>query len=421
MDLTSKPPASGGDAAASKVPQLGVDAAYIHIPFCARRCGYCNFTVVAGRDDLAPAVTAAIVHEIEHWRATEASDASAPHLSTIFFGGGTPSRLSAKHLGEILEAVHRVANVAASAEITLETNPEDVTPENVRRWTDMGFNRFSLGVQSFRAEKLRFLDREHRADEARNAVKRLSEAGGDVSVDLIFAAGNETLSQWRGDLAAAVALPVVHVSTYGLTIEKGSSFFGRLHRGDLATVSHDVEADMFDATLQDLGAAGFEHYEISNHARAGHRCQHNLRYWTARPWLAAGPGAASFMPPRREVRHRSVTRYLAKFREQASLIGESETLRAETLCDEAIAFGLRMLDGVSVDRITARHHVPIQRYATIRDRCLDEGLLQRIPQSSTGQTEPEQDNRAEERVRLSPLGIRMADVVSNRFLEIEDD
>ena len=421
MDL--KPSAASSETAGTgRGPNtIEVDSAYIHIPFCVRRCGYCNFTVIAGRDDLAPAVTRAIVHEIEGWPEAAAVTLAPRGLRTVFFGGGTPSRLPPKHLGEILDAIRRVANVDPAAEITLEVNPEDVTAESVRRWIELGFTRFSLGVQSFRAEKLRFLDRGHTAADATKAVTMLSAAGGNVSVDLIFAAGNETLAQWRDDLSVATRLPVVHLSTYGLTIEKGSAFYGKLHRDDLPTVSHDVEADMFDATLEDLDAAGFEHYEISNHARPGHRCRHNIRYWTGRPWLAAGPGAASFLPPQREVRHRSVTRYLAKHRERGSLIAESETLSSQTMCDEAIAFGLRMLDGVAIDELAKRRSVDARPYTRICKMFVDEGLLERVSDRELGLAQSKQKEFFPATYRLSPRGIRLADVVSDRFLHLGAD
>ncbi|HZZ74137.1 MAG TPA: radical SAM family heme chaperone HemW, partial [Pirellulales bacterium] len=266
-------------------------SAYFHVPFCAHRCGYCNFTLVARRDDLTAAYLQAV--ELELRQLGEPRE-----VDTLFFGGGTPTHLSAAHLETLLHLARTWFPPAAGHEWSVEANPIDLNPDRVAVLAAAGVNRISLGAQSFRAEKLRWLERDHTA-ETIGAARELCRAFPSVSLDLIFASPGETLAEWTADLEAALALAPDHLSTYGLTIEKGSAFYGRWQRGTLPQAGEELEARLYAAAIDRLAAAGFEHYEVSNFARPGHRCRHNEVYWAGGEYYAVGPGAARHLNGRR--------------------------------------------------------------------------------------------------------------------------
>ena len=264
----------------------GPNAAYIHVPFCQHHCGYCNFTVLSGRDDLAGQYLVAIERELA------ALGAPRP-IETLFLGGGTPTHLAPVELDALLATVRRWFTLGAGYEFTVEANPADVTPAIVAILQRAGVTRLSLGAQSFAAEKLARLERDHKPTDIARAVALVRDAGLHVSLDLIFAAPGESLAGWRDDLAQAIALRPEHVSTYGLTFERGTTFWGRLARGELARADEETERAMYELAIDRLSSAGFEHYEVSNFARPAHRCRHNEVYWAGEEYFAAGPGGAS--------------------------------------------------------------------------------------------------------------------------------
>lgn len=318
-------------------------AAYVHVPFCARRCGYCNFTLVAGRDDLVGDYLRAIERELSWLPEVHEAD-------SLYFGGGTPSQLTEEALDRLFAAVQAKVVPAAGCEITVEVNPADLSAAKVARLAALGVNRLSLGAQSFDDAKLATLQRDHRADDVYRAVESARDAGiGSIALDLIFAAPAETLAGWQRDLDSALRLDVPHLSTYGLTYEKGTTFYGRLMRGQMQVVDEEIERAMYLAAIDRLSRAGCEHYEVSNFARPGKRSRHNEVYWTGRPYLAFGPGAARFVGGRRETNHRSVTTYLKRVLAGRSPVAESEVLDAEAAARERLVFGLRRTEGVNLD------------------------------------------------------------------------
>lgn len=315
-------------------------AAYVHVPFCRHRCGYCNFTLIAGRDDLIDGYLDAL--------AAELSQLGEPReVDTLFFGGGTPTHLSPPQLERLLKLVRGWFPTSPGYEFSVEANPADVTPERVTVLREGGVTRLSLGAQSFDLSKLRLLERDHDAAVIHRAVELARAAGFDVSLDLIFGTPGETLDAWRRDLDAAVELKPDHLSTYGLTIERGTAFWSRRERGSLLPVDEERERALYLATIDRLTAAGYEHYEVSNFAQPGKRCRHNEVYWAARGYYAAGPGAARYVDGRRETNHRSTTTWLARIRAGESPVAESETLPTDRKAREALVLGLRRLtDGV---------------------------------------------------------------------------
>lgn len=317
-------------------------SAYLHTPFCAHRCGYCNFAVVAGREDLAPAYL--------HALATELSWLQTPRpVETLYLGGGTPTRLAPVELDGLLTLARRwfppLPGVAP--EWTVEANPGDLSEEKVRLLAERGVTRVSLGVQSLNEAKLRRLERDHSPEQVRGAVEALHDAGLAVAIDLIFAAPGEALEAWRNDLAAAIALGSSHVSTYGLTFEKGTTFWSRRGRGELAELEDDLQRAMYEEAIDSLAEVGFEHYEVSNFARPGARSRHNEAYWTGRPWHAAGPGAARYVAGVRETNHRSTFTWLKRVETGESPVAEREELSPKEIAHERLVFGMRRLQGVS--------------------------------------------------------------------------
>lgn len=344
-------------------------AAYLHVPFCTHRCGYCNFTVVAGRDDLVEPYLDAIERELSWLQEPREVD-------TLFLGGGTPTRLLPAQLDRLLSIARRWFPPAAGCEISVEANPADMDRERVDVLAAHGATRVSLGAQSFRAEKLRLLERDHDAGQIAHACKLVRGRIAALSLDLIFAAPGETLEDWLADLDAALDLGPQHVSTYGLTFERGTTFWGRQLRDDLAPLDDETQRAMFAAAIDRLSAAGFEHYEVSNFARAGFRCRHNQVYWAGEEYYAAGPGAARYVGGRREVNHRSTTTWLRRVQAGQSPVAEREELSAEDRTREMLVLGLRRMEGVDRAEFHARTGYDLEALggAALR-RFLDLGLL----------------------------------------------
>lgn len=322
-------------------------AAYVHVPFCRHRCGYCNFTLIAGRDDLVAAYLDALEIELSTLGEPRAVD-------TIFLGGGTPSHLTPPQLERLLALVRHWFPTTPGHEFSVEANPSDVDDSRLDALAAGGVTRISLGAQSFALDKLRLLERDHDATTIHQAVDLARRRNLQVSLDLIFGTPGETVDVWRRDLHAATALGPNHLSTYGLTFEKGTTFWSRRGRGELISLDEERERELYLTAIDELTAAGFEHYEVSNFARPGGRCRHNEVYWAAHGYYAAGPGAARYVNGRRETNHRSTTMWLARIRAGESPIGEHETLPPEHRAREALVLGLRrLIDGVDVQAFAA--------------------------------------------------------------------
>lgn len=344
-------------------------AAYIHVPFCRHRCGYCNFTLVAGRDDLIEAYLEALARELS-WLG------QPREVDTLFFGGGTPTHLPPGQLARLLEIVRHWFPLAGGGEFSVEANPIDLDESRAAVLADAGVTRVSLGAQSFRAEKLMLLERDHRAADVQRSFAAARGFAHSVSLDLIFGTPGETLADWQRDLESVLALGPDHVSTYGLTFEKGTNFWSRLSRGELARLEEDAERQMYELAIDTLTAAGFEHYEVSNFASAGHRCRHNETYWTGGQYYAAGPGAARFLAGRRETNHRSTTTYIARVLAGQSPVAESESLGPEDAARERLVFALRRLEGIDVEQFAASTGYTVEQLgAGVLPRLIDLGLL----------------------------------------------
>lgn len=344
-------------------------AAYIHVPFCEHRCGYCNFALITGRDDLVEPYLAALATELS-WLGTP------QEVDTLYFGGGTPTYLAPEPLQRLCELALHWFPLATDYEWTTEANPADLDAERVQVLASQGVNRLSLGSQSFNARKLRTLERDHTATDIERAVTLSRQAAMSVSLDLIFGVPGETLADWRVDLERAIALDPTHISTYGLTFEKGTQFWNHREHGELIPIDEEVERDMYLTAIDRLADAGFEHYEISNFARPGQRSRHNETYWSGRGYFAAGPGAARYVDGRRQTNHRSTTTYLSRIERGESPVAEEERLDDQQRAREMLVFGLRRLEGVNREEFMARTGFALDALAGEQiARFVKDGLL----------------------------------------------
>jgi oxygen-independent coproporphyrinogen-3 oxidase len=275
---------------------------------------------------------------------------------TVFFGGGTPSELEPELMARVVEALRGAFAFEPGAEWTLEANPGTVDRERLAAFRALGFNRISIGVQSFQDHHLSALGRIHDGRAAVQTFKEAAEVGfGSRNIDLIFALPEQTLEEWRSDLERLQELRPEHVSLYALTIEPGTEFGRRHARGALPAPDDDLAADMYELTLDTLAAAGYEQYEISNFALPGHRCRHNQVYWRNEPYLGFGVSAASFMDGARWTNERSWHRYQERAGAGLAVGGPGETLAGREALGEALMLGLRLRDGVELAPMAQRY------------------------------------------------------------------
>ncbi len=374
-------------------------AAYIHVPFCRHRCGYCDFTLVAGRDDLIERYLTALQHEVE--RSFSTSAVSRISLDTLFFGGGTPTHLSNDQLQRLMGGVSKHFSVSSGCEISVEANPLDLTADKIRLLTDLGVNRVSLGVQSLESTVLALLERNHQPEDVHGVMERLRPAISNISIDLIFGVPGQTLDSWRETLRQALVLEPNHISTYGLTWEDGTAFTTRRRRGELRPVDENLERDQYAAAIDDLTTAGYEHYEISNFARSGFRCRHNQVYWRGEEFYAYGPGAARYVGGRRETNVRSVLGWLEAIESARSPVAEAEQLDSRHRARELIYLGLRTCEGVNQEEFFRRTGLVLSEFAG--------AAIQKT--TSAGWLEATDNG-----MRLSREGLFVADRVAAEFL-----
>lgn len=370
-------------------------AAYIHVPFCRHRCGYCDFPLITGRDDLIGDYLRAL--EIELSSLEEPQE-----VQTLFFGGGTPTHLPPEQLRQLLALCRRWLRLADEGEFSVEANPGDLDRARIDVLVEAGVNRLSLGAQSFDDSSLAVLERDHTPEQIAAVVEMLRQAGiRNISVDLIFAVPNQSVADWRLTLEAAIALAVPHVSTYGLTYEKGTAFWTRRSRGTLCVIDEETERQMYAHAMEVLPEAGLAQYEISNFAQPGFECRHNLTYWRGDPYWACGPGAARYVGGIRSTNHRSVTTWLKRTLAGHSAVAETEALGPEERARELVLLGLRRTGGINSAAFRNRTGYELADLAgAAYRRLLDEELLE----------------EADGRLRLTYEGRFLADSVIAEFL-----
>jgi oxygen-independent coproporphyrinogen-3 oxidase len=324
---------------------------YIHVPFCARRCSYCDFAIAVRRVVPTERYLDAIVREWGIWQQDPVWETS-PEIATIYFGGGTPSRLDPTGIARLLEVIVAARPILAGAEITLEANPDDVTPPAAARWAAAGVNRISLGVQSFDPSVLAWMHRTHRTEQVGPAIAHLRNAGiSNISLDLIFGLPAALERSWERDLATALAHEPTHLSLYGLTIEPQTPLGRWSKRGEVTAVPDDGYAAEFLHASAALGALGWDHYEVSNAARPGYRSEHNSAYWRRAPFIGLGPSAHSGFGNQRSWNIRDWEAYGRAVEAGMPPRLAHEALDSAAMRLEDLYLGLRTTDGVLVELI----------------------------------------------------------------------
>lgn len=345
---------------------------YVHIPFCKRRCRYCDFfstTLLERREEYVQAV----LKEIEERR-----DEAGEPIRTIYIGGGTPSMLTAEQIHRILQTI----GTDGKDEITMEANPGDLTAEYLQAIREAGIQRLSIGIQSFNDELLESLGRRHNATQAREAVRMAQVAGFDnISIDLMYALPTQTMELWEADIEQALQLGVQHISSYGLMYEEGTPLTAMRDDNRLTPIDEDTENAMYDLLCERLKQAGFVHYEVSNFALPGYEAKHNSSYWNGTPYIGVGAGAHSYTANTRSWNPDNLEAYIHGIMAH-DLQRESEQLTETDLYNEYIMLGLRTCQGIAIDQTSIKSRFNLDTlssrlrdgYGTITRLC-DEGLL----------------------------------------------
>ncbi|MFS0854244.1 radical SAM family heme chaperone HemW [Microbacterium sp. 179-I 3D4 NHS] len=330
-------------------------SAYLHVPFCRVRCGYCDFnTYTAGelRGARQEDYASTLLTEIEMARRVLGDAGALRPMDTVFFGGGTPTLLPAGDLARMLDAAASAFGLVSGAEVTVEANPDTVTPDVARTLADAGVTRLSIGMQSAVPHVLAALDRTHRPENVRTAVDAAREAGLDVSVDLIYGAPGESLSDWESSVDAALALESDHISAYALIIEDGTKLARQIRRGEVPRPDDDLQADMYELVDARLADAGFDWYEVSNWARTPEqRSRHNLAYWRGSDWWGFGPGAHSHVAGLRWWNVKHPAAYAQRLAAGESPAAGTERPDAEARILERVLLQSRLAEGIPVSEL----------------------------------------------------------------------
>ncbi len=382
---------------------------YVHIPFCAVRCGYCAFNTYTELEHLIPTYVNAVCQELE------IVAQSSPHqeVHTLYFGGGTPSLLTAGQFEQLLLHTGSMFALSDDIEISLEANPDDLTFEYLRDLCTLGFNRLSIGMQSANADILRLFDRQHDLQAVSDAVAAARKAQFDnLNLDVIFGSPGETLADWQHTIETLLRLAPEHVSVYGLELKGGTTLRQRVDAGDLPQPDDDVFADMYEYAAEALGCEGYDQYEISNWCRAGQRCRHNLQYWRNQPFIGIGAGAHGFAGGIRYSTITSPQRYIAALANGAggrfpfplspAVAKHRIVSRADDLY-ETIMMGLRLTqEGINRSRFVSRFGEDfVKMFPESIERLVSLGLIQ----------------LSEDCVRLSDAGRLLSNGIIREFVE----
>lgn len=320
---------------------------YVHIPFCASRCSYCDFFSTLQLADAGTSYVEAVVAEARLRR----GELCGTQVKTLYLGGGTPSQLSLPLLSRLIDGLRESLDLSVVEEFTVEANPDDVTPEWCSGVASLGVNRVSMGVQSFEDPILRLIGRRHTARQAMDAVANLHAAGiNNISIDLIFGLPGQTVTSWTASIEQAIALKPQHISAYGLTYEEGTRLWHQRERGEVVEVPEEQCLEMYSILVDELQAASYEHYEVSNFALPGYHSRHNSSYWDDTPYLGLGAAAHSYDGKVRRWNPHDLRQYMDKVL-AGELACELEELSRSERYDERVMLGLRTARGVDVERL----------------------------------------------------------------------
>ncbi|MEC9092645.1 MAG: radical SAM family heme chaperone HemW [Planctomycetota bacterium] len=366
---------------------------YVHVPFCRHRCGYCNFTLVAGRDELIARYLQAIELEI--------SKVKPGRITTLFLGGGTPTHLAIPDLERLLNVLENKFEFAEDLEFSIEGNPVDFDRELVDFLAARKVSRVSLGGQSYNPKKLEFLERDHDENQIGQAIALIESRIKNCSLDLILGVPGETLEDWSNDLGKTIQHKVQHVSTYSLTIEKGTRFWNRQNKNRKMTVDETGAVELYQMAITELRANGYRHYEVSNFSKPGYECQHNINYWNGGEYYGFGPGASRYVDRVRATNHQSTSQYLKLVSQGRDPTVEREEIDNEQSAREKLIFGLRQIEGFQLDDFSSRTGYAVSELVgdELRDLC-DANLLE----------------VKDGRLRLTLKGLLVSDSLWPRFL-----
>lgn len=328
---------------------------YLHIPFCETKCIYCDFYSIPNAKAYLRnnQFIDALCREIR----CRALDMKSKNFDTIFFGGGTPSLLSIDDFSRIFDALYRDYNIAGETEITIEANPGTLDKNKLRRLKRLPVNRLSFGVQSFNEKELKFLTRIHSSRQAINCVKAAQDAGFEnLSIDLIFALPHQSLDNWVFNLKKAVSLRIQHLSAYSLIFEEDTHLKNMLDSNRINRVAEELEGEMYELTINYLTSHGFSQYEVSNFAKEGFECRHNLKYWNHDEYMGFGPSAASFVNSYRCVNIRDINKYMENVKKDGKAFNYVERIDKKTSMDEFIFLGLRS-KGVDIQKFQETYNL----------------------------------------------------------------
>lgn len=321
---------------------------YVHIPYCRKACTYCDFhfsTQLGGRAAMVRALAKEVVLQ------RRAFDGSL-HISTLYFGGGTPSVLTQADWKSLLSVLYLEFDINPKAEVTVECNPDDLTPEYLEMLQGLGVNRLSIGVQSFREQDLKLMNRSHNAEQARQSIQWAQEAGFEnLTVDLIYGIPGLSESDWQANLDQLFALKVPHISAYALTVEEKTALAHQVKKGQVEMPEDETYEAHFYQLINRLEAAGYEHYELSNFAQPGHRSRHNSAYWTGAPYWGIGPSAHSYHHPVRSWNVSNNAKYIKRIESGKLPIKERETLSAKDQINEYLMTQLRLAAGIDLKHL----------------------------------------------------------------------
>ena len=343
---------------------------YVHLPFCPYICPYCDFAKWPVRQSAAVRYLGALRTEIAREPQIDAA--------TIFYGGGTPNAYDAATIAALQETVRERFDMRGTVvETSIELNPELVAPGDFEAYRDARITRVSIGVQSFEPAEIRTLGRRHSPEQVCDVVRAARRAGiASISLDLMFAVPGQTLASWTRSLEAAIALEVDHISTYGLTVEEGTPYFGWQAREPSAFLDDAAEAELYECAIGMLEGAGFEHYEISNFAQPGHRSRHNANYWRNGEYVGLGVGAASYRAGERSVHTRSLDEYVSAIEAGIPVPSERERLDPAKAAGEAIMLALRTAQGVDLSGFKERYGIDVlDRYEPVVSEYARAGLV----------------------------------------------
>lgn len=373
---------------------------YIHIPFCKTRCVYCDFYSTT-ESEMKSRYIGALCREIEMRR----NYLQGEKIGTIYFGGGTPSQLSREDFAQVFAAIERTFGSITAGEITLEANPDDLTEEYLQSLTSLPFNRISMGIQTFRDDTLRLLNRRHNAQQAIDAVARCKRAGFDnISIDLIYGLPGETADSWTADLQKAISLNVNHISAYHLIYEEGTRMYEMLQQHCVEEVDEDSSVEFFSTLIDELTKAGYEHYEISNFCKPGKHSRHNTSYWQGIKYMGCGPSAHSFDGMSREWNVSSLHKYIEAI-ENGGRDYEMEELDLTTRYNEYIITTMRTQWGADIVTLEQRFGTKLKDYCLhMAQSYINDGKL-----SLSGNT-----------LKLTRDGIFVSDGIMSDMLYIEE-